>query len=283
MKNPTILLILALAFIIPGLASGTEFVALSGSADCAGWNCNATVLWGDGVYFGDLDYAVRLLDATGQEVAFQGWSGTFYREMNPQLSYLFSGAWDQELCGDFTVEATFHVVGSDEEDTMVFTSAFFCDCGTIPDPPEDPHHCYLGLGYWKNHEDAWPVDSLELGGESYTQEALLRILRRRVRRNASIRLARQLITAKLNVASGAENTVAAAIEAGDAYLAMHPFYRHLGCRENRMEARQIMAVLGEFNKQGCDEVSDRDTHGFDMGKAFEAEGLSWGGLKAQYR
>jgi len=62
--------------------------------------------------------------------------------------------------------------------------------------------CTLTQGYWKTHEDAWPVDSLVIGGESYTEAELLDILWTPVAGDASLIIGHQLIAALLNVASG---------------------------------------------------------------------------------
>lgn len=58
------------------------------------------------------------------------------------------------------------------------------------------------IGYWKNHPAAWPVDSLTLGAEIYTKQEAIALLRAPVRGDASIMLGKQLVAAKLNVASG---------------------------------------------------------------------------------
>ena len=63
--------------------------------------------------------------------------------------------------------------------------------------------CVLTQGYWKNHEDAWPVDELSLGGVTYSQSQLLAILKTPVRGNGLVSLAHQLIAASLNTAAGA--------------------------------------------------------------------------------
>jgi hypothetical protein len=66
--------------------------------------------------------------------------------------------------------------------------------------------CTLTQGYWKNHEEVWPVSSLTLGSVVYSKEQLLAILRTPVKGNGLISLAHQLIAAKLNIAAGASNT-----------------------------------------------------------------------------
>ena len=71
-------------------------------------------------------------------------------------------------------------------------------------PSATPGGCVFGFGYWKNHPQAWPVTELQLGNVTYTQDELLSIMHEPVRGNGLISLAHHLITAKLNVANGAD-------------------------------------------------------------------------------
>jgi hypothetical protein len=78
--------------------------------------------------------------------------------------------------------------------------------------------CPQGLGFWKNHT-TWPVTSLMLGGQTYTQSQLLTILNTPVRGDASLILARQLIPAKLSLASGSLSVpIGATIASADTSL-----------------------------------------------------------------
>jgi hypothetical protein len=77
------------------------------------------------------------------------------------------------------------------------------DC-EVPPPPTGA--CPLTQGFWKNHSNAWPVTSLTLGTETYTEAELLALLRTPVRGDASLILAHQLIAAKLNIANGSDPT-----------------------------------------------------------------------------
>jgi hypothetical protein len=77
--------------------------------------------------------------------------------------------------------------------------------------------CPKTQGFWKTHAEAWPVSSLTLGSQTYTQAELLTILTTPTRGDASLILAKQLIAAKLNVANGADPTpVSATITHADA-------------------------------------------------------------------
>ena len=83
--------------------------------------------------------------------------------------------------------------------------------------------CPLTQGYWKNHARQWPVMSLMLGNQTYTQAELLVILNTPVGKgtsaDASLILADQLIAAKLNVSNGsAPGPISGTISAADARL-----------------------------------------------------------------
>jgi len=91
--------------------------------------------------------------------------------------------------------------------------------GTV-DCPVVTRGCTLTQGFWKTHPADWPVRSLTLGTVTYTQSQLLSILREPVRGNGLVSLAKQLIAAKLNIASGASAppSVATAITQADALI-----------------------------------------------------------------
>lgn len=71
-------------------------------------------------------------------------------------------------------------------------------------------NCTFTIGYWKNHESAWPVSSLTLGTVVYTKAQLLLILNEPVNGNGLVSLAHQLIGALLNIAQGADPSAASA-------------------------------------------------------------------------
>jgi CSLREA domain-containing protein len=99
-------------------------------------------------------------------------------------------------------------------------------------PTPAPGGCVFTQGYWKNHPEAWPVNEVQLGNVTYTQDQLLAILHQPVSANGLVQLAHQEIAAKLNIANGAEGScieqILAAVDAlignliippvGDGYL-----------------------------------------------------------------
>ena len=105
--------------------------------------------------------------------------------------------------------------------------------------------CPQPQGYWKNNSNAWPVNSLTLGSQSYTKAELITILKTRIgsgpRADASLILADQLIAAKLNIANGADGTlVTSTIADADAVLSLYP----------RQAAIQGQAEYNEWSADG---------------------------------
>jgi choice-of-anchor A domain-containing protein len=95
-----------------------------------------------------------------------------------------------------------------------------------PAPPTLPpsgNNCTYTQGYWKNHPEAWPVQSLTIGGVTYSKAQLLDIFGTPPRGDVTYVLIHQLIAAKLNAAAGADTSaVASALTAGDAWLKANP-------------------------------------------------------------
>ncbi len=114
--------------------------------------------------------------------------------------------------------------------------------------------CVYGLGYWKNHPDAWAVDSLILGHEIYTQAELLGLLSEPTRGDASLILTRQLIAVRLNVANGADSsTIAATIAAADTWLANYAGMLPYDVSPSLPEGQQAVALantLEQYNDGG---------------------------------
>lgn len=79
-------------------------------------------------------------------------------------------------------------------------------CVAGPVCSEEPRQfiCPRSQGYWKTHPGEWPVESIELGCETYTKDEARVILWTPVRGDASLILAKQLIAAKLNIENGSD-------------------------------------------------------------------------------
>ncbi len=82
--------------------------------------------------------------------------------------------------------------------------------------------CTRTIGYWKTHEEDWPLSTLRLGDREYAAAESLALLEAATAGDKSLSLAQQLIAARLNVAAGAvDDEIAASVEAADAWIAAH--------------------------------------------------------------
>ncbi len=124
-------------------------------------------------------------------------------------------------------------------------------CTFYNEPEPDGDFCPKSQGYWKNHEEAWPVLSLQLGNETYTQQELLDLLNTPVKGDKSISLAYQLIAAKLNIAAGAPSGPAdGPIADADAILAMYAGKLPYGIDKydpNEDDIKDISKTLDYYN------------------------------------
>jgi hypothetical protein len=116
---------------------------------------------------------------------------------------------------------TFHLQATSALTTLQFDgrnapSFDFLDNVSVTASP-----CPLTQGYWKNHPDAWPVNSLMLGSQTYTKMELLNILNTQSGGDASLILADQLIAARLSIANGSDPTpVSGTLTDADSLLSM---------------------------------------------------------------
>ena len=76
-------------------------------------------------------------------------------------------------------------------------------------------------GYWKNHPEAWPVNSITIGGVAYSKADAIKIMSL-PDGNKLITMFRSLVAAKLNVLMGNESScIASTITAADAWMAKY--------------------------------------------------------------
>ncbi len=100
---------------------------------------------------------------------------------------------------------------------------YVCIAGPVLEEGPSEFICPKSQGYWKNHSTAWPVDSLVLGSQTYSQAELLAILRTPIRGDASLILAKQLVGSKLNIENGSNpDPVKEVIESADELLSAYP-------------------------------------------------------------
>lgn len=83
--------------------------------------------------------------------------------------------------------------------------------------------CVRSPGYWKNHPEAWPVQTIVIGGTTYTKAAAIKIMEKPVAGDKTYTLFRALVSAKLNVLSGADATcISDVIAAAEGWMAKYP-------------------------------------------------------------
>ena len=76
-------------------------------------------------------------------------------------------------------------------------------------------------GYWKNHPDAWPVDSITVGGKTYTEAQAISWLGK-VGKDKTTTMFSSLVPAMLNVMIGNDGScVNGAIADGNAWMALY--------------------------------------------------------------
>ena len=96
-----------------------------------------------------------------------------------------------------------------------------------------------GLWYWKHNPDAWPVQSIVVGGVPYSKQQALAILNTDPDWDATYVLAQQLIPAKLNIFSGAANdTIEKVITHADALLVKFP----LGSKPSSLQDQALVVL-----------------------------------------
>ena len=107
--------------------------------------------------------------------------------------------------------------------------------------------CTCTQGYWKNHPDVWPVEEITIGGVIYTKEQATAILQTAVGDDATLILAHQLISAKLNVLNGADpSAIETTIADADNWLTEHP----LGSdppKPDRQQGINLAETLDAYN------------------------------------
>lgn len=57
-------------------------------------------------------------------------------------------------------------------------------------------------GYWANHPDAWPVDEIAVGGQTWTKEQAINIMQLPVKGDKTLTMFPAYVAAKLNVMIG---------------------------------------------------------------------------------
>lgn len=128
--------------------------------------------------------------------------------------------------------------------------------------------------WWYRHPGAWPVDQLEVGGETLTRSQVRHLMTACWRHVVAKRLFRHTVAAMLNdmVCGGAPSDV---IAEANSFLADHPRHRCLN-RAERREARDLRDQLREYNRR---DLGDKAGDEVDPEWDESTEPVSWAEVK----
>jgi hypothetical protein len=119
--------------------------------------------------------------------------------------------------------------------------------------PPVPTACPLSQGFWKNHVEYWPVNSLILGSQSYTLSELTKILKTPPAQDASLNLAHQLIAAKASIKWGSDRTpISDVIAQADSLLSGFSGKLPYSVKPSSKKGKQMTALaktLDEYNNK----------------------------------
>jgi hypothetical protein len=285
-KRTLIITTLLAVVLLPGSSVLAQALQLNGNAVCEGWTATATLTFPAGVFSADLDYSVVLTDQSGAEVTRFDHSGTESRMEDSVIIKMYGEPWGLTLDSVYTASIVFRFLG--EEAAMSFDIV----CGEVGggddgvDPGEDDtalDPCHQNYRYWRRNPDQWPVSELEIAGQTFSQDQLLRMMNRNLRLHPAFNLLRHLVAAKLNVAAGCDPSIQATIDAADDFIAERAGNPRQWWR-SRGEARQLQQSLFAYNTLPCDGfASDGGQDSFLNDKAYADEPVSFSGLKAMYR
>jgi hypothetical protein len=97
--------------------------------------------------------------------------------------------------------------------------------GVSSAPASACYNCGPGTGtpgYWKNHPEAWPVETITVGGVDYTKDQAIAMMDSPVKGNKCVTMFKALAAAMLNVHPEVDNCdecITDTIAAADAWMA----------------------------------------------------------------
>jgi hypothetical protein len=258
--------------VLAGSAWACVITSFDATADCYGWTSSATI-----TVCGSRDTLAYVVYLKQDGAIIATFSETFVVwETDP--TWHFDVPWGMELCGDYVAEGHFYYISPPDAVGRDFTIPFTCPC--------EDGGCHFTPGYWKNHPDAWPVMELTVGCTTYNQAQLLVILDKPVRGDATIILAHHLIAAKLNVLSGADDSINSEIMAGDMMLCTYGLYSNPPdpIRSEILGIKNALCAYNEYIVPGCEEEVIMPVEaGAELSPAAPEEDTSWGAIKSIYK
>jgi uncharacterized delta-60 repeat protein len=124
--------------------------------------------------------------------------------------------------------------------------------------------CPRSYGYWRTHPEKWPISLLTLGSQSYGSAELVALLHHPAKGDASVLLARELIAAKLNLATGSGSEgLSGVVAVADGLLSRYPGRLPYEVSPSSQAGREMVRVAGSLAsttnrgaRPGCGEVKD---------------------------
>lgn len=297
MRNNQLLLALVVVLALPALSGAATLEQFTATADCNAWGSEATIVFRPGATMVLLVFSMQRADSSGVEIEryyFEEWLTIPATET---AVYPFGAAWTAPLDRPaiMTVHADVYDTRGDAYGLTSGDVSLALACPVASDgsggggAPIDV--CRHASRWWLRHQSIWPVASLTLGGVAYDAGQLERMLRAPHRGQVNQRLANQLAGAKLNLANGVTNDIAAEVAAADAWLAAYPLdvrgRGHEPRQTARHEALGLIEKLCRWNHGGCpvglptdedDEDTDKSGPAIDFGDA----GVEFTGDLADY-
>jgi len=262
------LLSVLLITLLAGSALANRFDSFEAAATCDGWEVNGAAKIGQADRPGvDISYTV-FLSQNGTVLDEQSGTVFVYALMDPD-PFQVSGSFDNLPAGEFEISGVFTLPYYDTgEVEETFAIDMTCGAAVTAKRP----------AFWRNHLDAWTVDTVEVGGVTYSKGEARQMMRGCFRHAVVKRLFRHTLAAKLNIANGVSGADMALIAECDAYLASHDFHSRLP-RSERRAARALKNEIREFNRGDSRKAFDDDDKDF---QDF-AEETSLDQMKAMYR
>jgi len=154
------------------------------------------------------------------------------------------------------------------------------DIGLIPlmpgeDPDGNPNPTIVagvsGPGFWKRHLSAWPLENVTIGGKEYTQKEAIPFMSNGS--DKSLTLFRQVLTAKLNLATGSNpDCIEAVLAEADAWLETYgPVPANIrGGSAEWQEGEPLADALEAYNAgRACAPVWDESLSPVEMAVGFQ--------------
>ena len=189
-------------------------------ADCEGF-CGHVNIYNANDLGLQFVWEVKLYDTSDNEIASAGGTENIpYESGHPVQSFDFCDSWGMELCGTYYAIAKIKIinpnngnatwvnyyydenlcylipqVGGVAQEYTFQSVRIVCDCGG----------CTLTPGYWKNHPEAWPVDTIECGG-SYSKRAAIALLDTAPQGDKWVIMVQHFIAAYLNTHNGTNDS-----------------------------------------------------------------------------